>query len=192
MKPYQRRFGRPYLFNVLLLCFSIVITLLVSETVLRFAFPPGYYIYPPHLKHIFIPYQNVMPGISGQSVFMTNSLGLRGNELKAAHTYRILTIGGSTTICDFLDQSETWPFLLEKTLNENTMNNSVWVGNAGKGGMTTRSHIVAMKYLPLKEMKIDAVIPPYRNQRPSYPSLSRQAVQSQLGIDTYGPKDLIK
>jgi len=158
MEPDKRRFRRPHLFNVLLLCFSIVIILLVSEAVLRFAFPAGYYIYPPHLKHIFIPYQNVMPGISGESVFITNSLGLRGDELNAAHTYRILTIGGSTTICDFLDQSETWPFLLEKTLNENTLNNNVWVGNAGKGGMTTRSHIVAMKYLPLKEMKIDAVI----------------------------------
>ncbi len=158
MKTYKTRFRRPHLFNVLLLCLSIVITLLISETVLRFAFPPGYYIYPPHLKHIFIPYQNVMPGISGESVFITNSLGLRADELNPAHTYRILAIGGSTTICNFLDQSETWPFLLEKTLNENTLNNNVWVGNAGKDGMTTRSHLVAMKYLPLKEMKIDAVI----------------------------------
>ena len=99
-----------------------------------------------------------MPGISGESLFITNSLGLRGDELKAAHTYRILTIGGSTTICDYLDQSETWSSLLEKTLNENILNDKVWVGNAGKSAMTTRSHIVAMKYLQLKEMKIDAVI----------------------------------
>lgn len=158
LKTDNRRLRRQRFFKVLLLCFSTAAILLISEAVLRFVFPLGYFLFPPHLNLVFTPYQNVMPGISGESKFKTNSQGIRGDELTSAHTYRILAIGGSTTQCDFLDQSEAWPFLLQKRLNNNAGHPHVWVGNAGKSGMNTRNPIMAMKYLPIKEMKIDAVI----------------------------------
>jgi lysophospholipase L1-like esterase len=107
---------------------------------------------------VFNPYPDVMPGISGLSLFSTNSHGIRGDEIMPSHTYRILTIGGSTTECLFLDQSETWQYLLQKTLNESTSNQYVWVGNAGASGKTTRHHLTAMQYLPIREMKIDVII----------------------------------
>ncbi len=158
MKPYRLRFRKQYLFNVFLHCIFIVATLLICEVVLRFALPSGYYIWQPHRRKIFKPYQSIMPGISGESLFAINSLGIRGDELRPTYTYRILAIGGSTTECLYLDQSETWPYVLQRTLNEDTPNHNVWVGNAGMSGITTRHHIMAMKYLPLREMKIDAVI----------------------------------
>lgn len=91
-------------------------------------------------------------------MFVINSRGIRGDELTSSHTYRILAIGGSTTICLYLDQSETWPYLLQKTLNDNIPNQNVWVGNAGLDGRTTRHHLMVMQYLPLREMKIDTII----------------------------------
>jgi lysophospholipase L1-like esterase len=118
----------------------------------------GYYIWPPHLKTVFNPSSDIMPGVSGDSEFITNSQGVRGDELTSQHTYRILAIGGSTTICGYLDQSETWPHLLQESLNRNARNRQVWVGNGGVSGSTTRHHLMAVQYLPLKELKIDAVI----------------------------------
>jgi lysophospholipase L1-like esterase len=158
MKPYRLRFRKQYLFNIFLHCIFIVATLLICEVVLRFALPTGYYIWQPHRKKIFKPRPGIMPGISGESRFAINSLGIRGDELRPADTYRILAMGDSTAECLYLDQSETWPYLIQRTLNENTPNQNVWVGNAGRSGFTTRHHIMAMRYLPLREMKIDTVI----------------------------------
>jgi lysophospholipase L1-like esterase len=141
-----------------LLCISVAAALLISELVLRLVLPRGYYVWPPHLKTVFKPYPGVMPGVSGDSLFMTNSRGIRGDEPTPEDSYRILAVGGSTTECLYLDQSETWPSLLQNTLNENDPNHHVWVGNAGMSAITTRHHIMAMKYLPLREMKIDAII----------------------------------
>ncbi|TRZ53595.1 SGNH/GDSL hydrolase family protein [bacterium] len=155
---FTLRFKKQHLFNILLICLSTVASLLLGEIVLRFVLPKSYYIWTPNLKVVFKPHQDVIPGISGPARFVTNSHGIRGDELTPSHTYRILTIGGSTTECLFLDQYETWPYLLQQTLNENTLNHNVWVGNAGMSGMTTRHHLIAMQYLPLREMRIDAII----------------------------------
>lgn len=158
MNKFTLRFRKHHLFTFLLLCLSIVAGLLLCETVLRFSFPNSNYIWPPHLKTGFRVHQNDMPGISGQSRFTINSLGIRGDELAPSQTYRFLTIGGSTTECLYLDDSETWPYLLQQTLNENIPNQIFWVGNAGMSGKTTRHHLAAMQYLPLKEMRIDSII----------------------------------
>lgn len=158
MTKFTRRFRKQHLLTILLLCSSIVASLLLSETVLRFALPNSYYIWPPHLKRVFKPLQDAMPGISGQSRFVINSLGIRGDELANSDTYRILAIGGSTTECLYLDESETWPYLLQNTLNETALNHHVWVGNAGMSGRTTIHHLTAMQHLPLSEMRIDAII----------------------------------
>ncbi|MFC1823874.1 SGNH/GDSL hydrolase family protein [Thermodesulfobacteriota bacterium] len=69
-----------------------------------------------------------------------------------------MALGGSTTECLYLDQSETWTSLLQETLNGATQNQSVWVGNAGMSGRTTRHHLMAFQYMPFGEFKIDAVI----------------------------------
>jgi lysophospholipase L1-like esterase len=148
--------------KILLFCFSVVFALLLGETALQFALDSihnnGYYFMPPRHKAVFKPQPNIMPGISGDSYFYTNSNGVRGDEFTPQDTYRIMAIGGSTTECSYLDQPETWTNLLQETLNRNTRNQKVWVGNAGLSGTTTRHHLVAMQYLPLREMKINAVI----------------------------------
>jgi len=148
--------------KILLFCFSVVFALLLGESALQFALDSihqkGYYFMPPRHKAVFRPQPSIMPGISGDSNFYTNSNGVRGDEFTPQDTYRIMAIGGSTTECSYLDQPETWTNLLQETLNRNTRNQKVWVGNAGLSGTTTRHHLVAMQYLPLREMKINAVI----------------------------------
>lgn len=146
----------------MLFCFSTAVALLLCEAVLQFALRSihnkGYYLWPPNLKAVFKPSPDVMPGISGDSEFRTNSHGIRGDELSSQHTYRILAIGGSTTMCGYLDQSETWTNLLQEILNRNTGNQQVWAGNGGLSGATTNHHLTALQYLPLRELKIDTVV----------------------------------
>jgi lysophospholipase L1-like esterase len=69
-----------------------------------------------------------------------------------------LAVGGSTTECLYLDQAEAWPYLLQQKLNENTRTGRVWVGNAGKSGLTTRENILQFCYLFTKFSDLDAII----------------------------------
>lgn len=156
------RFRRQSLLKALLFCFSTAAALVLCEVVLQTALrsiqSKGQYIWPPNYKAVFKPSPEIMPGVSGDSEFIINSLGVRGDEPAPQHVYRILAIGGSTTICGYLDQSETWPHLLQEALNRGNPNKETWVGNGGVSGLTTRHHLMALQHLPLKELKIDAVI----------------------------------
>src|SRR5215467_5721639 len=162
MKLFKLQISKRSWQKILLFCFSMVFALLLGESALQFAlnsiYNKGYYLMPPHHKVVFRPRPGIMPGVSGDSNFTTNSNGIRGDEFTAQDTYRIMAIGGSTTECSYLDQPETWTQLLLETLNRNTRNQKIWVGNCGLSGTTTRHHLVAMQYLPLREMKINAVI----------------------------------
>jgi hypothetical protein len=162
MKLFKSQFQTLIFQRLLLSCVSAVISLLLCGAALQFALPSmrskGYYLMPPNHRTVFRPHPGIMPGISGDSNFVTNSNGIRGDEFTAQDAYRILAVGGSTTECSYLDQPETWTHLLQETLNRNTRNQKVWVGNGGLSGTTTRHHLVAMQYLPLREMKINAVI----------------------------------
>jgi lysophospholipase L1-like esterase len=137
---------------------SVAITLVAAEFVLRLAMPSGYFIWKPHTSRTLMPAPGVMPGVSGASTFRTNSQGLRADEPSDQDRYRILTIGGSTTECLYLDQAETWPQLLQDALRADAKAPHAWVGNAGMSGRNSRHHVLAMQHLPLKEMKIDAVV----------------------------------
>ena len=99
-----------------------------------------------------------MPGIRGQSRFLTNSRGLRGDEMPEEPSYRILAVGGSTTESLFLDQTETWPHLLQERLSEAAPPHPVWIGNAGRSGLSTRDHVVQLQYLLPELPSLDAVV----------------------------------
>ena len=162
MKLFKPQFRALISQRLLLSGASSVIALLICEAALQFALPSmrgkGYYFMPPNHRTLFRPRPGIMPGISGDSNFVTNSNGIRGDEFTTQDSYRILAVGGSTTECSYLDQSETWTHLLQENLSGNTRNQKAWVGDAGLSGTTTRHHLVAMQHLPLREMKINAVI----------------------------------
>jgi lysophospholipase L1-like esterase len=73
-----------------------------------------------------------------------NSLGFRGPEPPKdwAQHLTVITIGGSTTECHFLNDEKTWPFLLGKKLADSLP--GCWLNNAGLDGHSTFGHIVML------------------------------------------------
>jgi lysophospholipase L1-like esterase len=99
--------------------------------------------WPPQMKRVFQPDPTVMPGLSAESRFTTNSVGVRGPELPGDRrsAYRLLCLGGSTTECAYLDDDKTWPHLLRVALNSKQSKRPVWVGNTGVGGTASTEHL---------------------------------------------------
>jgi len=107
------------------------------------------YVWPPNLEYVFHPNSSIFNGISGESHFTINSLGYRGDEIRNHDDeYRILIVGGSTSECLYLDNNETWPYLLMEKLNKTIDNKKVVTMNIGKSGHGLRNNILALKYLP--------------------------------------------
>ncbi len=98
----------------------------------------------PNLSMVFHPRNDVLPGVSGAAHYVTNSLGMRGGEFPDDRSVtRILCLGGSTTECAYLDETETWPSLLMQDINETATGTSgtCWVGNAGISGFNSKHHL---------------------------------------------------
>jgi lysophospholipase L1-like esterase len=71
--------------------------------------------------------------------YCINRLGLRGG-LPTAASLRIIALGNSTTECAYLDDSATWPHVLERALIER--GKGIWVGNAGVNGSSTHGNAI--------------------------------------------------
>lgn len=154
--------NRNSLGKIVLLATSLIVSLALCEIILRVWFhrsqASNYCFWPPGLSVVFKPTSDLMPGISGDSRFQTNSLGIRGDEFHAEQVHRILAVGASTTQCGYLDQTETWTHLLQEALARKMDKAKVWVGNGGVSGLTSRHHLVALKTLPLRDWKIGTVL----------------------------------
>ena len=66
-------------------------------------------------------------------------------------------LGGSATECLYLDQSETWPALIEKYLNEGS-NKKYNVFNGGRSGITSQHHLAQVQKLLERNQWIDVII----------------------------------
>jgi lysophospholipase L1-like esterase len=141
-----------------LLIISLGFSLFVAELVLQRFSVSMYYVLPPGLKQEFNPVPDTMPGVSGQSVFSVNAVGTRGTDWSDDHRLRILAVGGSTTECLYLDDSEAWPHLLEQRINEELGAGTAWVGNVGRSGHNTRNHILQVEKLLGQLPDIDLLI----------------------------------
>ena len=155
----NRRRGREAFGLCALFLVGLAAAMGIGEAVLRMVFPSpsGYFVWPPHLHRTFRPSPELMPGVSGEAHFLTNSVGLRGDEPADFDNYRILVVGGSTTECLYLDQVEAWPQLLQQRL-ESAWAADVWVGNAGRSGLNSRHHVVTLERLLPQLGRVDAVI----------------------------------
>jgi lysophospholipase L1-like esterase len=88
-----------------------------------------------------------------------NRFGVRGRTFGGDRAeYRVLAIGGSTTECASLDDSLAWTHLVETGLDTTADGRRVWVGNVGRGGMTSRDHVLHVKYLLAQYPRIDLVV----------------------------------
>lgn len=150
--------ARQRLFSGILLIGSVAVSLLIAELVLQRFSVARYYVLPPGLKQVFHPVPETMPGVSGPSAYSVNAVGTRGSDWSDDHRFRILAIGGSTTECLYLDDSEAWPWLLEKRINESPGAEKAWVGNVGRSGHNTRNHILQVEKMLEQYSEIDLLI----------------------------------
>ncbi|MHA4808552.1 SGNH/GDSL hydrolase family protein [Flavitalea flava] len=88
---------------------------------------------------------NTIPVLDPEVVTYRNSLGFRGPERPDSfrNYISIITVGGSTTECNFLADGKTWNDLLLKRIRQDF--DRVWLNNAGFAGHSTFGHLILMK-----------------------------------------------
>jgi lysophospholipase L1-like esterase len=144
--------------GLLFLAGSSLFSVLVLELAVRFLSPPSPFDPSLPLRPRYRMKMDVdLPGVSPTGNYTTNSWGLRGDEPpRDWHgSTTVVTIGGSTTHCFFLDDKKTWPYLLQEELKKK--HPKVWVGNGGQDGHSTRGHVIFMREV-ITKIKPDAVI----------------------------------
>jgi len=147
--------------NLSLAAASVVVALGAAEFLLRTALPPsrGYFTLAPGTDWTLTLAPGVIHGVEGPSHFRINRFGLRGRPFGDDRAeYRILAVGGSSTLCDALDDSEVWTHLLEVDLGRTVDGRQVWVGNVGRDGATSRDHVLHVKYLLREYPRVDVVV----------------------------------
>lgn len=142
-----------------LFLFSLLLCLTLCEVFLRLRLTDAYYVWPPNLSKVLHPDPSILHGITGPSRLTINSFGVRGGPFSPEQRYRILAVGGSTTICTYLDDTETWPHQTQELLNDRLGAGTVWVGNVGRPGHKTPHHVLQVeKLLRQHRGQIDAVL----------------------------------
>ena len=128
---------------------SITLLLLIIGNFLLTPFTSQYSIKVP--KNIYRQFEitgDLLPGFSGTSVLTTDSQGYRTldkvNYRDRGNTYRIVTIGGSTTQQLYLSDEKTWTHLLSQKLNRVSAQ-KVEVINAGFSGPRAENHYYTLK-----------------------------------------------
>lgn len=149
--PITRRIVHRHLASIVLFAASLGIGLGLAELVAaQFRILPVEALFhrrSPYKQHLYRPAPEVMPGVEGLSQYSVNRYGFRADEIpRRRDTPRVLCIGGSTTECLYLDQSETWPALLQDALREQLSEPSLWVGNAGYSGYGTSHHLALVQH----------------------------------------------
>ncbi|MBW2289941.1 MAG: SGNH/GDSL hydrolase family protein, partial [Deltaproteobacteria bacterium] len=141
-----------------LLFLSLVACVGIAEVVLSIRLVDEYYVWPPNLRRVLHPDPSILHGITGPSRLTINSFGVRGGPFAPEQRYRILAVGGSTTICSYLDDTETWTAVVEQRLNERLGAGAIWVGNVGRPGHKTQQHMLQVDRLLGKHREIDAIL----------------------------------
>ena len=133
--------------KLLLLELALFASIVLVEAVLRLVDMPTnkWWVWQPNLRQTFQPERSVFPGVNGASTFTINPLGYRG-DLFVPDAHNFLCLGGSTTECLYLDDSETWPSLLQQELNEDNLTQKVIIGNLGKSGVMAFDNYLHLKY----------------------------------------------
>ncbi len=152
---------KEYLIRIFLVLFSTIVSIIIVAFALELHdyLDRGskYYVLPPYFKQYFQFVPDAMPGIYNASRITINSEGMRAPEIKSKFDGYILAVGGSTTACTFLDDSEVWTQILQNKFNS-VKSNSLWVGNVGRNGHNSLHHTVQVRYLLEQYPFIDTVI----------------------------------
>jgi len=144
--------------GILVFAASLVVVLLGVELASRRLLPNRYFVWPPGFEAAFDAGDVIGPGVSFPGRLTINSDGFRGDEVSDGHDLRILAIGGSTTICVYLDDAKAWPRLLQENLAAGLGEGRVWVGNAGRPGHATDEHTLQVEKLLAQDPELDVLV----------------------------------
>ncbi len=133
---------------------SLLFFLAVAEGAIRLLLPNDYYVWPPNFHRTFRPDPDVVHGATVPSQLTINAFGMRGDPPGPQYQYRVLAIGGSTTICGYLDDRKAWPYLVQERSNAALGPDTVWVGNVGRPGHTTHQHLLQVEKLLARHPEI--------------------------------------
>ncbi len=136
---------------------SCIIVLAIVEGASRLLIPNLYFVWPPNFSARFDA-GGVINGVAFPGELTINAAGMRGDLPTDATEYRILAVGGSTTICVYLDDARAWPSLLQQQLNQSIGRKAFWVGNVGRPGHNTVQHILQVEKLIDQYPDIDSVV----------------------------------
>lgn len=149
----RRRFQQAGLsLGILVLCLGL------AEAVARCSLTDAYYVWPPNFEEDLDPDPTIIHGITGTSRLTINAIGIRGGPFTEEQRYRLLAVGGSTTICTYLDDTETWPYLVQERLNARLGSGTIWVGNVGRPGHLSGHNQLQVKELLRQHPEIDGVL----------------------------------
>lgn len=135
---------------------SFVFFLALAEVLLRITASGDFHVWPPHFQRTFRAEH--IDGVSIPSALTINAQGMRGDLLNPSARYRLLAVGGSTTISVYLDDSMAWPYQLQTHLNAKLGAGATWVGNVGRPGHTSAQHLLQVEKLLAQHPQIDAVL----------------------------------
>ncbi len=153
-----RSANRERLVRAALLTLGSLVGLGLAEAISRWLLPDAYYVWRPGYSRVFHPDPEIIHGFEGSSTVTINSLGIRGDPFAESQRYRLLAVGGSTTIGGYLDDSETWAHGVQRGLEASFGPGTAWVGNVGRPGHTTVQHALQVEKLTRQHPEIDAVI----------------------------------
>ena len=129
--------------------FLVVASLLLLEGILRIHNPFHFRIRGDRIvldaNTSSIVKNDKIPVLSPEILVVKNSLGFRGPEKPAAFRdyLSIITVGGSTTECNYLSEGETWSDQLYGRMQHDF--DHAWLNNAGLSGHSTFGHLIMME-----------------------------------------------
>lgn len=143
---------------VLVTVASAAAVLALVEAVSRSLLAGRYYVWPPGFATRLDPEPGIIHGVKFPADLTINSVGMRGDEPSASASYHVLAIGGSTTICVYLDDANAWPQRVQERINRKRGADTIWVGNVGRPGHTTAQHVLQVERLLPQHPEVDAVV----------------------------------
>lgn len=136
--------------NVLLAVITILATLFACELLLRWFAPIGDPFFSknaPFISLTLYPDDRFLPHTTSPARFTTDEKGFRVSHAinyarKPANVVRIFLIGGSTTEAWFIDDRNTFGYLLEQHLNQDLTKQGLEaeVINTARGGVASADH----------------------------------------------------
>ncbi len=143
-----------------------VVVVLAVELVCRLwlRIDDKYFAFAPHSEHLYELDSAALPQLPSRVAVHINGDGERGDEYgRDGGTFRVLVAGGSAAQCLYIDQSSTWPTLVQQYLGSSQAMTSlraerVHVGSIGKSGIHSAAvHLILRCVLP-RYQRLDAIV----------------------------------